>query len=564
MVENKGWGLKMNRTELQKTLAGLTEEIELISDVKIKSIQKTLLNLIELLVEENDTLRKENQRLRDENNRLKGEQGKPSIRKQSNTDISSEKNRKPRGQQEKKKKSKKKKHKIKINQVQVCDIDKNQLPFDAQFKGYQSVVVQDILIQPNNTEFKKKVYYSPSLNKTFTAKLPEGYCGEFGPKIKALILDLHHTQKMTESAIHTFLTNHEIVISESTISRILTEDQSVFYQEKTDIVNAGLSSSICQQMDDTGARVRGINYYTHILCNAFYAAYFTRRHKNRLTIIDILTQGKMAFEFNEISYALMEQMNLSKKQLLRLRDKVPREVMTRSEVDALLSDLFPNPKKSGTNRQIILEASAIVAYQKLPNAIAILLADDAPQFRQITTLLALCWVHDGRHYKKLNPVIEQHKIALETFLTQYWEYYHRLLDYRANPRPELAETLEQAFNALFSTQTDYDQLDKRIQKTKFKKDFLLLALKYPMIPLHNNTSELGARAQARYRDISYHTMSEKGTEAKDTFMTITETAKRLAVNTYHYFYDRISKKNEMPSLASLIEQKGKMFSCGTG
>ena len=40
MVENKGWGLKMNRTELQKTLAGLTEEIELISDVKIKSIQK--------------------------------------------------------------------------------------------------------------------------------------------------------------------------------------------------------------------------------------------------------------------------------------------------------------------------------------------------------------------------------------------------------------------------------------------------------------------------------------------------------------------------------------------
>ena len=153
----------------------------------------------------------------------------------------------------------------------------------------------------------------------------------------------------------------------------------------------------------------------------------------------------------------------------------------------------------------------------MPNAIAILLADDAPQFRQITTLLALCWVHDGRHYKKLNPVIEQHKIALETFLTQYWEYYHRLLDYRANPRPELAETLEQAFNALFSTQTDYDQLDKRIQKTKFKKDFLLLALKYPMIPLHNNTSELGARAQARYRDISYHTMSEKGYRSKRYF-----------------------------------------------
>ena len=85
----------------------------------------------------------------------------------------------------KKKKSKKKKHKIQVNRTQICDVDQNQLPPDARFKGYQSVVVQDILIQPNNTEFKKKVYYSPSLNKTFTAKLPEGYCGEFGPKIKA-------------------------------------------------------------------------------------------------------------------------------------------------------------------------------------------------------------------------------------------------------------------------------------------------------------------------------------------------------------------------------------------
>ena len=79
-------------------------------------------------------------------------------------------------------------------------------------------------------------------------------------------------------------------------------------------------------------------------------------------------------------------------------------------------------------------------------------------------------------------------------------------------------------------------------------------LKHPTLPLHNNTSELGARAQARYRDISFHTMSKKGTEAKDTFMTIVETAKKLAVNTYHYFYDRISKKYEMPSLASLMSK----------
>ena len=64
---------------------------------------------------------------------------------------------------------------------------------------------------------------------------------------------------------------------------------------------------------------------------------------------------------------------------------------------------------------------------------------------------------------------------------------------------------------------------------------------------------MGARSQARYRDISFHTINEKGTQSKDTFMTLVETAKKLAVNSYHYFYDRISKKHEMPSLANLIK-----------
>ena len=48
-------------------------------------------------------------------------------------------------------------------------------------------------------------------------------------------------------------------------------------------------------------------------------------------------------------------------------------------------------------------------------------------------------------------------------------------------------------------------------------------------------------------------MSSKGTEAKDTFMTIVETAKKHGVNVYHYLYDRITQKYEMPSLANLIK-----------
>ncbi len=554
----------MKRTQLQETLDDLSQKIDSIQDKNIQAIQKTLLNLLEGIISDNDKLIEENQKLRDENNRLKGEQGKPKVRKQtSDKDVSSESDRK-RGKKKKKKQSKKKKHKIKIDRVELCEVDKSQLPPDAEFKGYQSVVVQDIVIKTDNVQFNKKVYYSPSQKKTFIADLPNGYEGEFGPRLKALVLELHHDNKMTERSIHRFLSTHGIKISEATISRMITHKHEPFHREKQAIVAAGLSSNLPQQMDDTGARMKGKNYYTHILCNPWYTAYFTRPRKDRLTIIEILTQGEMTFVFNESTDALMEHMKLPEKQCIRLKDALKQKTMNRAEIDTLLSDLYPTPKKHTSTRRIILEASAIIAYQQSPEAIAVLLTDDAPQFKQITELLALCWVHDGRHYKKLNPVVPLHRTKLTDFLNRYWDYYHQLLDYKTQSTLAQSECLEKIFDTLFSTTTGYDQLDERIEKTKRKKDSLLLVLAHPALPLHNNASELGARTQARYRDISLHTINEKGTQAKDTFMTLVETAKKLSVNTYHYFYDRISGRYEMPSLAHLIENKGSVLIEDTG
>ncbi len=242
------------------------------------------------------------------------------------------------------------------------------------------------------------------------------------------------------------------------------------------------------------------------------------------------------------------------KTLNKLRRQNPEKIMNRAGVDKLLNELFSNSKKKHkTNRRIIIEASAIVAYQQLPHAIRLLLTDDAPQFKKITELLALCWVHDGRHYKKLEPVIQLHKKQLEDFLTAYWKYYRKLLDYKQSPTSLLSQTLSDEFDTLFSVKTGYAQLDDRIEKTMAKKDSLLLSLKYPEIPLHNNASELGARTQARYRDISLQTQNLKGTESKDTLMTIVETAKKLGGNAFDYIRDRISKKFEMPSLANMIK-----------
>ena len=548
--------MKYHPMDIKKAIEEININVDNIKDSALQSIFTQLLNIIELQAEKIKELEEKNQKLRDENNQLKGEQGKPDIRKQSadKKNISSEKERKKENKQ--KKKRLKKKNRIAVSRVEICKIDKDQLPPDAVFKGYQSMVVQDIVIRPDNIKFKKEIYYSASLKKTFIAPLPSGYQGEYGPGIKALVLDMHHNSKTTESAIHRFLMNHEMDISIATISRMLTDNHEDFHQEKKAIVQAGLSSTVHQQMDDTGARVNGKNYHTHILCNSFYTAYFTRPGKDRLTIIEILTLGKMFFHFNELSYALMEQMNLSEKRLNILKQRQPKEIMNRKEIDSFLSELFPNLRKHQTNRRVILEASAIIAYQQLPHAIPLLLTDDAPQFKQITNLLALCWIHDGRHYKKLEPVISIHRDRLKHFINQYWIFYHKLHEYKQSPTPSLAALLSNEFDTFFSTKTGYAQLDERIEKTRIKKDSLLLVLKYPDLPLHNNASELGARAQARYRDISFHTINKKGTEAKDTFMTIVETAKKTAVNSYQYFRDRISKKFEMSSLASLIQANG--------
>lgn len=539
--------------DTKKEASGLKIDIDSIADQNTRIIVRHLLNIIEFQAAEIDKLKIENQKLRDENNHLKGEQGQPNIRKQSKkTDISSEAERRASNQKKAAKKKAKKKNQLTIHKTEKCEIDQSVLPDDAIFKGYQSTIVQDILIQASNTKFEKEVYYSPSLKKTFTASLPAGHAGDFGPTIKALVLDMHHSERMTESALHHFLTNHGIEIGRASISRILTDKHDGFHQEKKDIVKAGLQSTDYQQIDDTGARVNGKNYYTHILCNDYYTAYFTRKNKTRLTVLNILMQGEMKFFFNEDAYDLMKSMNLSNKMLDLIKVESPKPEMNSEEVMVLLKKLLPNDAKQQTNRLIILEASAITAYQARLDSIKILLSDDAPQFRQITELLALCWVHDGRHYKKLSPVVPMHRTQLNNFLTRYWDYYHSLLDYKKDPSEQFEKKLIDEFDALFSTETGYQQLDDRIQKTKDKRDSLLLVLKYPTLPLHNNASELGARTQARYRDASFHTINQKGTEAKDTFMTITQTAKKLAVNTYRYILDRVSKKFEMPSLAHLI------------
>jgi hypothetical protein len=85
-----------------------------------------------------------------------------------------------------------------------------------------------------------------------------------------------------------------------------------------------------------------------------------------------------------------------------------------------------------------------------------LVCDDAPQFNWLTSAMMLCWVHAGRPFKKLFPMVPLHRDALQGFLQQFWAYYDRLLAYRQKPAPAEAWRLEAEFDQLFATHTGYD------------------------------------------------------------------------------------------------------------
>ena len=128
-----------------------------------------------------------------------------------------------------------------------------------------------------------------------------------------------------------------------------------------------------------------------------------------------------------------------------------------------------------------------------------------------------------------------------------------MLVYQQHPTTEESARLETAFDDLFSTCTDYAALDARIAKTQAKKTSLLMVLKYPQIPLHNNPAELDARQRVRKRDVSFGPRTQDGVRAWDTFMSLVATTRKLGISFYQYIHDRISKANQLPSLASLIE-----------
>jgi hypothetical protein len=205
-------------------------------------------------------------------------------------------------------------------------------------------------------------------------------------------------------------------------------------------------------------------------------------------------------------------------------------------------------------RTRIREALAIAAYQAQTDwpIGRTLVCDDAAQFRLVTDDLALCWIHEGRHYTRLTAYLPPHRRLLEEVRGQFWVYYRELLAYRERPTADERVRLAARFDELFATETGFRLLDDRIALTRQKRDGLLRVLAHPELPLHNNPAELAARRRVRKRDASFGPRSEAGITAWDTFHTLAATTQQLGVSFFAYLQDRLTAAGRIPPLAEVL------------
>jgi hypothetical protein len=523
-----------------------------IADETLRTAVLLLMNEVERLAAENKARKEEVQRLRDENRRLKGEQGTPTIRPVGRpAAVSAERERhsaRPR--------RKRAKHgQVRSDRQEICPVDPQTLPSDAQFKGYVDVVVQDVVFTTDSVLFRKEKFYSPSENRTYLARLPAGYAGEFGPGVRAWVLSVAYASGVSQPKIKELLETVGLTSSAGEISTMLIKHHEVFHQERQEILGAGLASTSWQHLDSTATRVYGQTYHCHVVCNPFYTAYCTLPSKDRISLVcALLGRRTPAFVLNTVALALLQEIGVPQKWVRQVVALLPwSQTLSAAEVRALL-ERAPLPWYVA---RMVRDALALSFYRTQGDVpvVGLLIVDDAAQFNLLTEELALCWIHEWRHYKKLEPRLGHQQACLATFGEAFWGLYRRLLAYREQPSAAEAAVLTAAFDALVGTPTGYAQLDHRAALTLAKKEPLLQVLQHPEIPLHNNPAELGARQRVRKRDVSLAARTEEGVAAGDTFQTLVETAKKLGVNITAYLRERLTGRAALPSLAALIGQR---------
>lgn len=496
-------------------------------------------------------LREQVQVLKDEIAVLKGQKPRPKIppnqlgKDKSDASATNEDGKGKRPGSAKKSKT----ATLEVDETRQIQLD--NIPPGAKFKGWTDYVVQDLVITKKVILFQLACFVD-SEGKTIQAQLPAEYrTGHFGAQLIAFCLYQYHQCHVTQPLLLEAIREFGIDISAGQLNIILIENKEAYHAEKEDMLEPGLKGSGYFNTDDTGARHNGKNGYCTHIGSPLFSYFKSTESKSRINFLEVL-RGK--YTDYVVSNECLEYMfdHGASDDLLNILEEAPKRNFANftqwiKHLDRL-GIISEKEQRLATEGALIGSLFSHGFHEDL-----VIVSDDAPQFA--LSLNALCWIHAERHFRKFIPVSDQIRLELERVRDAIWSLYRGLKEYKSDPKEHQKEVLLKEFDLVFTIRTSSAALNDLIDRTNENKDKLLRVLDYPDIPLHNNDSERDIREYVKKRKISGSTRSATGRKARDTFTSLKKTCRKLKISFWQYLKDRVSGIGKIPSLAAIIKER---------